>query len=294
MAGPILPYSHVVQRVGAISLDIPKTDGGDRYVKASANRPWSTENLKIIRVDAQSADVHEIGLLGDALRDPMDAIGVRVAAAERETVLAGVALGDEPVATVPLKDLELRQHHDLPGVAVDDTDDLLPGVDDQTVEQRREQRGRRRIKEEPRCVQVLLDIGFDDVSVGRLDFDGRDVLVHDLLARPALAGAFPALDQGHDHVVLELSPMVVGTRVIRFLNFVTGSDVKLVTRPHAGAVKNFGKVGRERPENELFKNLFLRVHSILLNWLYSRELRLKGKVPSLPREPGLPESDRRQ
>lgn len=177
-------------------------------------------------------------------------------------MLAGITPGQQPIAPVLLKYLKLRQHHNLSGIAVDETYNLLPGMHDQTVEQRQKQPGGRRIEEEPRCAQVLVNIRFVDVTFSRLDFDSGYVLVHYLFAGFALAGALTAMDQGHDRVVLELPPRVVGTREIRLRDFVSCRDVELVAGINTASVENLCEVGRERPENEPFEYFFLFVHSM--------------------------------
>lgn len=68
---------------------------------------------------------------------------------------------------------------------------------------------------------------------------------------------------GHDDIVLEVVPMVIGTSVVRLLYLVVGAGVEYVTHFLPREEKDGSKVGKERPESKLFKDLFLSVHDSL-------------------------------
>lgn len=128
------------------------------------------------------------------------------------------------------------------------------------ADQGRQQALGRGDEEEPRRSKVLVDGRLPDVVHARLDLDRHDELAHNLAAGPSFVNAFSAVHDGHDDIVLEVVPMVIGTRVVRLLHLVVGAGIEYVTLLLPREEKDGSEVGKERPESKLFKDLFLSVH----------------------------------
>lgn len=230
----------------------------------SESRSWSArEEAQIVRVHAEPAAVGPIGSGAVVFHDTVDAVRLDVPAAEGIAVLARIAAGQQPVATVLLEVLVLREYDDLPGVGIDKPDHLLPGVGAIPLDQLPQQVLGRGDEEKARRPEVLVDGRLPDVVQTRLDLDRHDELAHDLAAGPSFVNAFSAVHDGHDDIVLEVVPMVIGARVVRLLHLVVGAGIENVTLLLPREEKDGSKIGKERSESKLFKDLFLSVHDSL-------------------------------
>ena len=227
------------------------------------SRSWSArEKVQIGRIYADPAAVGPLGSGTVVFHDTVDAVRLDVPAAKGIAVLARIAAGQQPVAPVLLEVLVLRERDDLPGVGIDKPDHLLPGMGAIPLDELPQQVLGRGDEEETRSPQVLVDGGLPDVVHTRLDLDRHDELVHDLAAGPSFVDAFSAVHDGHDDIVLEVVPMVIGARIVRLLHLVVGAGIENVTLLLPREEKDGGEVGKERSESKLFKDLFLSVHII--------------------------------
>lgn len=225
------------------------------------SRSWSArEEVQVGRVDAKPAAVGPLGSGTVVFHDTVDAVGLDIPAAEGVAVFARIAAGQQPVAPVLLEVLVLREYDDLPGVGIDKPDHLLPGVGAIPLDQLPQQVLGRGDEEKPRRPEVLVDGRSPDVIHARFNLDRHDELAHDLAAGPSFVDAFTAVHDGHDDIVLEVVPMVLGARVVRLLHLVVGAGIKHVTLLLPREEKDGGEVGKERSESKLFKDLLLSVH----------------------------------
>ena len=194
----------------------------------------------------------------------MDCVQVAVPATERVTVLARVAAGHQTVRPVLLEVLDLRQYDHLAGVGVNDADDLFAGVSAVLVDHRAQQVPGSGDEKEPRRSQVLVDGGLPNVPKTGLDLNRYNILVDDLTASLSFVGSFSAVGQYHNHVVLEVVTVIVGTRIVRLLHFVIGTGIEHITLLPPREEKDGYKVCEERAEGELFEDSFLFVHNVML------------------------------
>lgn len=235
--------------------------------------------MQVIRIDAESVAVYPGGRRGIVQYDPVRGIQFRIGGAEGVVVRTGIAPGQQPVAAVLPEVLALRQHDDLPRIAVDEADYLLTGMTLVVVDHRPEEVPRRGEEEKARSPEVLVDRGFEDVPFRGLDLDGYEVPVHDLLVELPLVHPLPAEGEHHDDVVLEPVPPVIGKHVVRLLDSVVPAHIHDVTFLPTGGEEDSCEVGSEWTVREILEDCFLSVHGF--SRLSFVSLRLKGKVPAL-------------
>ena len=82
--------------------------------------------------------------------------------------------------------------------------------------------------------------------------------------RLTVVNALPAVDDGHDDIMFEVIARIIGPCIVRLLRFVIRAGIEHITLFLPGEEKDGSKVGKERPEIELFKDEFLLVH--IVSW----------------------------